>query len=170
MRRFFPAVITAGLISLASSTAGYAVPVVPNFTSGTITSDTTTKTTVVESIRSQDYSNGYTYTVSGVNVQASDSGIPVPGSAGVGVDPTSAGTPVPSAPIVVGHGTTSIASPTCSPNNRNLCYGTSYSVINQGQPFQLTETYMGPGIFRETQIDRTTTQESIVKSMSVFTQ
>jgi hypothetical protein len=42
--------------------------------------------------------------------------------------------------------------------------------MNQGQPFQLTETYMGPGIFRETQIDRTTTQEAVSKSMSVFTQ
>lgn len=151
--RILKTVFLAAPLCLASTTAGLCVPVTPNFTSGTITSDSTTKTTVVESIRTQEYSNGFTYSVSGVNVKATDTG-----------------TPVPSVPIEVGHGTTSIVSPICSPNNGNICRGTSYSVINQGQPFQLTETYMGPGIFRETQIDRTTTQESVVKSMSVFTQ
>lgn len=153
IRRTLQFTVLTGILFYTGFSSCRAAPVVPNFTSGTITSDTTTKTTVVESIRTQEYSNGYTYSVSGVNVKATDSG-----------------TPVPSTPIVVGHGTTSIASPTCSPNNSTLCHGTSYSVINQGQPFQLTETYMGPGIFRETQIDRTTTQESVVKSMSVFTQ
>lgn len=143
----------ASFISIGSFSAANAVPVVPNFTSGTINNDTTTKTTVVESIRTQEYSNGYTYSVSGVNVQA-----------------TNSGTPVPTVPLVAGNGTTSIATPTCMPNNGTLCRGTTYSVMNQGQPFQLTETYMGPGIFRETQIDRTTTQEAVSKSMSVFTQ
>ena len=145
--------LVASVIGFGLIPAARAVPVVPNFTSGTINTDTTTKTTVVESIRTQEYSNGYTYSVSGVNVEA-----------------TNSGTPVPTVPLVVGHGTTGVATPTCMPNNGNLCHGTSYSVINQGQPFQLTETYMGPGIFRETQIDRTTTQEAVTKSMSVFTQ
>ena len=140
-------------LCVASPLAGYAVPVVPNFTSGTITSETNTKTTVVEMIQSQEYSNGHTYSVSGMNVVANDTGLPVP-----------------TVPIAVGNGTTAVTTPTCMPNNGNLCYGTSYSVMNQGQPFQLTETYMGPGIFRETQIDRTTTQESAIKSMSVFVQ
>jgi len=141
------------VLCVASPLDGYAVPVVPNFTSGTITSDTNSKTTVVETIRSQDYSNGYTYSVSGYNVQANETGLPVP-----------------TVPIAVGNGTTAVTTPTCMPNNGNLCYGSTYSVINQGHPFQLTETYMGPGIFRETQIDRTTTQETATKSMSVFVQ
>ena len=147
-------ILASFALCVASPLAGYAVPVVPNFTSGTITSETNTKTTVVEMIRSQEYSNGYTYSVSGMNVQANDTGIPVP-----------------TVPIAVpGNGTASVSTPTCMQNAGNLCYGTSYSVMNQGQPFQLTETYMGPGIFRETQIDRTTTQESAIKSMSVFVQ
>ena len=142
------------VLCVATPLAGYAVPVVPNFTSGTITSDTNTKTTIVETIRSQEYSNGYTYSVSGMNVQANDSNLPVP-----------------SVPIAVpANGSASQATPTCTQNTGSLCYGTGYSVINQGQPFQLTETYMGPGIFRETQVDRVTTQDSSVKSMSVFVQ
>ena len=149
----FKRTIATVALCVATPLAGYAIPVVPNFTSGTITSDTNSKTTVVETIRSQEYSNGYTYSVSGMNVQANETGLPVP-----------------TVPIAVGNGTTAVTTPTCMPNNGNLCYGSTYSVINQGHPFQLTETYMGPGIFRETQIDRTTTQETATKSMSVFVQ
>ncbi len=130
-----------------------AVPVVPNFTSGTITSETNSKTTVVETIRQQDYSNGYTYVVTGTNVQVNQTE-----------------TPVPAIPPVPGNGTTAIATPACVPGSGNICYGSTFSVINPGQPFQLTETYLGPGIFRETAIDRTTTQESRTISTSVFTQ
>lgn len=132
-----------------------AVPVVPNFTSGTITSETNSTTRVVETIRQQDYSNGYTYVVTGTNVRANDTGLPVP-------DPASL--PVP------GNGTAAVATPVCAANTGNLCYGTSFSVINQGQPFQLTETYNGPGIFRETAIDRVTDQTTRTISTSVFTQ
>lgn len=132
-----------------------AVPVVPNFTSGTITADTTSTTKIVETIRQQDYSNGYTYVVTGTNVRANDTGLPVPSPASL---------PVP------GNGTAAVATPVCVANTGNICYGTSFSVINQGQPFQLTETYNGPGIFRETAIDRVTDQTTRTISTSVFTQ
>jgi hypothetical protein len=48
--------------------------------------------------------------------------------------------------------------------------GTSYSIMNQGAPFQFSETYLGPGIAKETWIDRTTEQQSTTSSVSVFTQ
>jgi hypothetical protein len=133
--------------------AAQAIPVTPNFTSGTITSETNSKTTVVETIRQQDFSNGYTYVVTGTNVQVNQTD-----------------TPVPAIPPVPGNGTTAPATPTCIPSSGTICYGSTFSVINPGQPFQLTETYNGPGIFRETAIDRTTTQESRTISTSVFTQ
>ena len=41
------------------------MPVTPSFTSGTITANTQSTTTVSEVIRQQDYSNGYTYVVTG---------------------------------------------------------------------------------------------------------
>ena len=48
-----------------------AVPVVPNFSQGVVSSHTETKTIVKESIRSESYRTGFEYTVSGTGVQPS---------------------------------------------------------------------------------------------------
>jgi hypothetical protein len=48
--------------------------------------------------------------------------------------------------------------------------GTSYSIMTQGAPFQFSETYLGPGVAKETWIDRTTETQSTTTSISVFTQ
>ena len=47
---------------------------------------------------------------------------------------------------------------------------TNYSIMTQGAPFQFSETYLGPGVAKETWIDRTTEIESVTNSVSVFTQ
>ena len=43
---------------LASAQTAVAVPVVPNFTQGSMTSNTTTTSTVTETINSMDYNTG----------------------------------------------------------------------------------------------------------------
>jgi hypothetical protein len=48
--------------------------------------------------------------------------------------------------------------------------GAAYTITNPGAPFQFSETYLGPGIAKETWIERTTTTDSTTNSMSVFTQ
>lgn len=48
--------------------------------------------------------------------------------------------------------------------------GASYTIMNQGAPFQFSETYLGPGVAKETWIDRTTETNSTTTSTSVFTQ
>jgi hypothetical protein len=48
--------------------------------------------------------------------------------------------------------------------------GMNYSITTQGAPFQFSETYLGPGVAKETWIDRTTEQNSTTNSVSVFTQ
>ena len=48
--------------------------------------------------------------------------------------------------------------------------GSNYTVMTQGAPFQFSETYLGPGVAKETWIDRTTEQKSTTNSISVFTQ
>jgi hypothetical protein len=98
--------------------------VVPNFTRGTVTSETTSRTEVVEIIKQIEYTTGESYSVSGTNIN------------------------IPSNP---------------SP-------GANYTIVTQGAPFQFTETYLGPGISKETWIERTTTTDSVTNSMSVFTQ
>ena len=46
-----------------------AVPVVPNFTQGSMTSVTTQTVTTSETINSMDYATGWTYSVSGSGVE-----------------------------------------------------------------------------------------------------
>ena len=101
-----------------------AASVIPNFTRGTVTSETTTRTEVIELINQVEYSTGNSYTVTGSNIN-----IP--------------------------------ANPTP---------GASYTIVEQGAPFQFSETLMGPGISSETQIERTTIVDSFTTSISVFTQ
>ena len=48
--------------------------------------------------------------------------------------------------------------------------GANYSIMTQGAPFQFSETYLGPGIAKETWVDRTTETNSVTNSVSVFTQ
>jgi len=55
------------LLLLASPVA--AVPVVPNFGSGLVTSHTESKTVVRENIVSESYRSGFEYTVSGTGVE-----------------------------------------------------------------------------------------------------
>jgi hypothetical protein len=48
--------------------------------------------------------------------------------------------------------------------------GANYTIMNQGAPFQFSETYLGPGVAKETWIDRSTETNSVTNSVSVFTQ
>ena len=48
--------------------------------------------------------------------------------------------------------------------------GANYTIMDQGAPFQFSETYLGSGVAKETWIDRTTETNSTTTSMSVFTQ
>ena len=48
--------------------------------------------------------------------------------------------------------------------------GANYTIQTQGAPFQFSETVLAPGIAKETWIERTTSQDSVTNSLSVFTQ
>ena len=54
---------------LANARTAIAVPVVPNFTQGSMTSVTTQTITTNETINSMDYATGWTYSVSGSGVE-----------------------------------------------------------------------------------------------------
>ncbi len=63
-------VLIAVATVLANVTVAKAVPVVPNFTQGSMTSNTTTTSTVTETINSMDYNTGWQYSVTGSGVVA----------------------------------------------------------------------------------------------------
>jgi len=125
-----------------------AVPVVPNFTQGSQTSTTETKTKVSETINSINYNTGYQYSVTGTNVQMNGSSI-TPGT-----NSTS----------------NSIDGVTSSWTNLNLNNKPNWTVTTPGAAFQFTETYQGPGISNQTIIQRTTELDSVTTTISIFSQ
>ena len=137
------------LLLLSSAGAARAVPVVPNFTQGSMTSNTTTTSTVTETINSMDYNTGWQYVVTGTNVE-SQSGNLVPG-----------GTTQSSVTL---DGVTSTW------NGLNLDQRPEFNMVTPGAAFQFTETYHGPGLSNYTIIQRTTTIESVTDTTSTFTQ
>ena len=70
--------ILAGICLLGFSSPALANTVVPNFTRGTITSETTSHTEIVETIKQIEYATGTSYTVTGTNINIP--GNPKPGA------------------------------------------------------------------------------------------
>jgi hypothetical protein len=133
----------------------YSVPVVPNFTQGSMTSHTETTSTVTETINSIDYSTGWQYTVTGTNVNYSGSTLsPSANTNSVTVNP-------------LGGISGSVTSSTSS---LDLSTRGNYTIATPGASFQFTETYQGPGMTNQTIIQRTTEIRSVTDTTSVFTE
>ena len=135
----------AVVLLLATPTA--AVPVVPNFRTGTMTSRTESTTQMTEQIRSVNYATGYTYSASGTNVQHSGSSI-VPGASETQ--------------------TQTIDGVTSSWTGLELQNKPNWSIVNPGGSFSFVEHYSGPGLEAVTEITRTTVVESVTDTVSVF--
>ena len=139
------------LLLLSGTGAARAVPVVPNFTQGSMTSHTETTSTVTETINSMDYNTGWQYVVTGTNVESDGTLVPT-------------GTGSINATQVTLDGVTSTW------NGLNLTDRPEFSIVTPGAAFQFTETYMGPGLSNHTVIQRTTTINSVTDTTSTFTQ
>ena len=129
-------------------TAVNAVPVVPNFQSGSMTSHTETTTKVTEVINSIDYQTGWEYTVTGTNIKA-DGATLLPPSTSVsntmdGVTTTWSSLDANSVP--------------------------NFSIKNPDQSWQFTTTLSQPGMVNQTIINRTTDMTSVTDTVSNFSQ
>ena len=80
MRKLLATVV--GAYVLASVRTAIAVPVVPNFTQGSMTSNTETTSTVTETINSMSYKTGYDYVISGTNIEHDGNTISAPSTTG----------------------------------------------------------------------------------------
>ena len=150
------------LLLLGSGTAVKAVPVVPNFTQGSMTTHTETSSTVTETINSIDYRTGWEYSVTGVGVDNNGSPInPDVNSSSVSITP-SVGTNGAS------DGATGVL--TSSFDSLDMDSAGSYTISTPGGAFQFSQTYQGPGMTNQTIIQRTTVIESVTDTTSVFTQ
>ena len=139
------------LLLLSGTGVARAVPVVPNFTQGSMTSHTETTSTVTETINSMDYNTGLHYVVTGTNVESNGNLTPT------GADSINA-------TQVTLDGVTSTW------NGLNLTDRPEFSIVTPGAAFQFTESYQGPGLSNHTVIQRTTTINSVTDTTSTFTQ
>ena len=139
------------LLLLSGTGAARAVPVVPNFTQGSMTSHTETTSTVTETINSMDYNTGWQYVVTGTNVESNGNLTPT------GADSINA-------TQVTLDGVTSTW------NGLNLQDRPEFSIVTPGAAFQFTESYQGPGLSNHTIIQRTSTIISVTDTTSTFTQ
>ena len=141
-------------------TAVNAVPVVPNFQQGSMTSHTETESTVTETINSIDYRTGWEYSVTGTGV--SNNGEPLNPNVN-----TSTVTISPS----VGTGEGAITgSVTSSHDALDFSSQSNFTQTTPGAAFQFTQSYQGPGITNQTLIQRVTEIQSGTDTTSVFTQ
>ena len=123
----------------------YSVPVVPNFTQGSMTSRTETTQTINETINSMDYNTGYQYSATGSGITVNGNLSPGTGTNNVTIDGvTSTWTGVTSKP--------------------------TFTQTTPGGAFQFTETYSGPGLQNQTIIQRTTEVQSFTDTTSIFSQ
>ena len=139
------------LCALGIASPVNAVPVVPNFTQGGMTSTTETTSTVNETINSMDYNTGWQYVVTGTNVQADGN-----------LTPTGAGS--------VDVTNVTLDGVTSEWHGLNLDNRPNFSIVTPGNSFQFTESYQGPGLSNHTIIQRVTEINSVTNTTSTFTQ
>ena len=111
----------------------FAVPVVPQFKSGSSTQSSTSQSVINETITSHQYKTGYTYSASGHNIK-SETGY---------INPT----PTTTNEQTVGGVNFSWTSP-------NLEAIPQWSIVNDGAAFSLQETLLTPGLDTVTTITR----------------
>ena len=144
-------VLVTGAFVLVSARTAIAVPVVPNFTQGSMTSNTVTNTTVTETINSMDYNTGWQYSVTGSGVSADGN-----------LTPTGSGS--------VSNTNVTLDGVTSTWNGLNLEQRPNFTMTTDGGAFQFSESYMGPGLSNHTIIQRVTTINSVTDTTSTFTQ
>jgi len=149
------------LVLLGSTGAAKAVPVVPNFQQGSMTSHTETESTVTETINSIDYRTGWEYSVTGVGVD--NNGEPL--------NPSVNTTTVQVAPTVgSGEEGATAAAVTSSFDALDFSATNNFTIHEPGAAFQFTQTYSGPGMTNQTIIQRVTSIQSVTDTTSTFTQ
>jgi len=135
-----------GVVGVSATLApAMAVPVVPNFTQGSMTSRTETTQKITETINSMDYNTGYQYSATGTGVSASGNLSPGTGATNVTINGV----------------TSSWTGATSKPQ---------FTQTTPGAAFQFTETYRGPGLSNQTIIQRETEVISITDTTSIFSQ
>lgn len=139
--------MAVGAVVLANVRTVNAVPVVPNFTQGSMTSNTETTSTVSETINSMNYNTGYEYVITGTNMQHDGASISPPSTTG---------------------NSNTINGVTSTWTGLDLNNKPNFTLTTPGADFQFVESYSGPGLSNHTIIQRTTEIQSVTTTTSTF--
>ena len=152
--------ITTILVILGSAGAARAVPVVPNFQQGSMTSHTETESTVTETINYIDYRTGWEYSVTGVGVDNN----------GAAINPQTSTSTVTVSSGVGGEEGAVTGTVTSSFDSLDMSAQNNFTLHEPGAAFQFTQSYSGPGMTNQTVIQRVTEIKSVTDTTSTFTQ
>ena len=157
MKRLIPLILL-----LSYGTAARAVPVVPNFSQGSMTTHTETSSTVTETINSIDYRTGWEYSVTGHGIE----------NDGQPLNPNVNNSTVTITPQTGTNGSSDGATGvlTSTFDSLDMDSAGSFTISNPGGAFQFTQSYSGPGMTNQTIIQRVTTIKSVTDTTSTFTQ
>ena len=133
--------------ALANVQTAMSVPVVPNFTQGSMTSTTETTSTVTETINSMSYDTCYQYVITGTNIEHDGNTIYAPSTTG---------------------NSNTLNGVTSTWTGLDLDNKPNFTLTTPGEAFQFTESYSGPGLSNHTIIQRTTTIQSVTNTTSTF--
>ena len=137
------------LVLLVLPVRAFAVPVVPQFRTGSSTTSSTSESIINETITSHQYRTGYSYSASGHNIE-SETGY---------INPT----PTTTDQQTVGGVNFSWTSP-------NLEAIPRWGIVNDGAAFSLQETLITPGLDTVTTITRQITTSTTTETTTTFGQ
>ena len=150
-RKFITTKIKLAMVVVVSALANVqtamSVPVVPNFTQGSMTSTTETTSTVTETINSMSYDTGYQYVITGTNIEHDGNTISAPSSTG---------------------NSNTLNGVTSTWTGLDLDNKPNFTLTTPGGAFQFTESYSGPGLSNHTIIQRETSMQSVTNTTSTF--
>ena len=131
--------------AIPSANAG---SITPSFTTGQMESSSSSKTIIVETIVTENYRTGYTYSMHGTNVQ------PAKGTV-ISPDATYTNTQT----------VNGVSFKWVTPD---LPTKPQFEIQNPGEAFSITENFLAPGLDATSTIQRTINTESQSTSLSIF--
>ena len=139
------------LVLLLLPAGTIAVPIVPQFRSGSSSTSSTTESVINETITSHQYRTGYSYSASGHNIESADTNKYINPTATKLTEQT------------VGGVNFSWTSP-------NLEAVPRWTIVNPGGAFSLQETLITPGLDTVTTITRTINTSTTTETTTTFGQ
>ena len=139
------------LVLLLLPARAIAVPIVPQFRSGSSSTSSTTESVINETITSHQYRTGYSYSASGHNIESADTN--------KYINPT----PTTLSEQTVGGVNFSWTSP-------NLEAVPRWTIVNPAGAFSLQETLITPGLDTVTTITRTINTSTTTETTTTFGQ